>query len=127
MTELEQRLQIALEIQQKAFMEELQAITKHYDQNMSEAMQVIAKQKDALGKYESISTNWQISINQTQLDELESMANEREQRFEQEFQRLMKELVNSNKVIAELENGLMAIRQELANALGQLNELQSDL
>jgi hypothetical protein len=83
MTELERELKATLQIQEEMFSKELKSITKIYEKHladvtasynkqMSEATEVIKRQSEALEKYESISTNWQISIDEEQMQKLMS-------------------------------------------------------
>jgi len=83
MTELEQKLLDELEayeaekqelqkLQEKAFKKELSEITSLYNEQMNTALEVIEKQAATLKKYEKISTNWQISINEDQLTSLQN-------------------------------------------------------
>lgn len=91
MTQLERELKATLKMQEQIFKDELKEVTTAYEKylkeistaytkQMSEALEVIerqnstiTKQSEALEKYESISTNWQISIDKEQVSNLEGL------------------------------------------------------
>lgn len=84
MTELERELKATIKIQEEIFKDELQKVTTAYEKSieqistaysnqMKEALAVIERQSQTLSKYESISTNWQISIDEKQVANLESL------------------------------------------------------
>lgn len=83
MTQLERELQQSLKLQEELFSKELKTVTKTYEKHlaqitdsykgqMNEALKVIERQNKTLEKYESISTNWQISIDEEQLQQLQT-------------------------------------------------------
>lgn len=84
MTQLERELKATIKIQEEIFKDELQKVTTAYEKSieqistaysnqMKEALAVIERQSQTLSKYESISTNWQISIDEKQVANLESL------------------------------------------------------
>ena len=81
MTQLERELRATLSIQEEMFSKELKSVTTTYEQHLSDvivsykmqlskAMEVIKRQSETLKKYESISTNWQITIDEEQMQKL---------------------------------------------------------
>ena len=84
MTQLERELKATIKIQEEIFKDELQKVATAYEKNikqvstaysnqMKEALVVIGRQSQTLSKYESISTNWQISIDEEQMENMESL------------------------------------------------------
>lgn len=84
MTQLERELKATIKIQEELFKEEIQSVSASYEKSlkeistaytkqMSEALEVIERQSKTLDKYESISTNWQISIDEEQIANMENL------------------------------------------------------
>jgi uracil DNA glycosylase len=113
MTQLERELKRELELQRELFSRELSSITKRYEDNLlrigsgyqkmiDEQKSIIEKQNQIFIKYGEISKNLQISIDNQSLQSLKQMHQSSMSKF-----RLFQES------LAELENGLEKLENQL--------------